>query len=73
MIGSKLRTERERAGLSLRDLAERTGGVVSYAALSMIENDQREPRLDTLHALAKALRLTIAVSPRGVVVKGGRR
>ena len=63
-----LRREREAGGLSLADLAERTG--MDKAALSRLENGrQRNPTLHTLtryaRAVGKSLRLSLEDAPGG--------
>ena len=45
------------AGLTLADVAERTGLNVGY--LSQVENDKASPSLETLAALAEALEVPI--------------
>lgn len=64
-IGSKIRKERQAAGLSLRDVAAATGGRLTAGGLSLIENG-RTPTLPTLTALASALHVRFVVTPRGV-------
>lgn len=73
MIGKELYRKRANARLTLYDVCSLTGGEITPAGLSLIERGKRKPNLATLEVLAKALKLTITVSPRGVVVKGGRR
>lgn len=50
-IGERLRYARERAGLTLRQIVERTG--IGESSLSEYETGKREPRLSQLHALAE--------------------
>jgi transcriptional regulator with XRE-family HTH domain len=52
-LGALLRGERLAKGLSLRDLAARTG--VSNAYLSELERGRHEPSLSILRAIASAL------------------
>ena len=52
-LGALIRAERATAGLSLRDLAERTK--VSNAYLSQIERGLHEPSISVLGAIAAAL------------------
>jgi transcriptional regulator with XRE-family HTH domain len=52
-LGALLRAERLAKGLSLRDLAARTG--VSNAYLSELERGRHEPSLSILRAIAGAL------------------
>lgn len=52
-IGAKIAEARHAAGLSQRELAEGIGA--SQRAVQSWELEARHPRLDKLHALAKAL------------------
>jgi transcriptional regulator with XRE-family HTH domain len=52
-LGALIRAQRAAAGLTLRDLAERTS--VSNAYLSQIERGLHEPSLSVLGAIARAL------------------
>jgi transcriptional regulator with XRE-family HTH domain len=52
-LGAFIRTQRELARLSLRELAERTD--VSNAYLSQIERGLHEPSIRVLHSIAAAL------------------
>ena len=53
-LGSRLKQERQRAGLSLTDLAKRTG--IDKAYLSRLENAQQaNTTLETLRRVAEAL------------------
>jgi len=52
-LGSRLRRLRDEAGLSLSELARRSG--IGKGTISELENDRRGTRLDTLLALATAL------------------
>jgi XRE family transcriptional regulator, fatty acid utilization regulator len=54
-LGAEVRRRRLALGLTLDDLAERSGLSPHY--LSTLENDRRDPRVSTLVAIAKALRL----------------
>jgi transcriptional regulator with XRE-family HTH domain len=56
-VGARLRAERERLGLSLRDLARRVG--VSASLISQIERDKVNPSVSTLYSLATSLGLTM--------------
>src|ERR1700728_1229869 len=58
-IGSFIRTQRENAQVSVRQLAERAG--VSNPYLSQIERGLRKPSADVLKQLAKALRVSAEV------------
>ena len=55
ILGLKLRSRRLEAGLSLKQLAERSGMSISY--LSEIETGRKYPKPDKLLLLAEALRL----------------
>ncbi len=57
-IGERLRYARERAGLTLRQVVERTR--IGESSLSEYENGKREPRLSQLQALADVYRRSIA-------------
>ena len=52
-LGALIRAQRPTAGLSLRELAERTS--VSNAYLSQIERGLHEPSISVLRAIASAL------------------
>ena len=51
-LGERVLAIRRQRGLTLREVAERTG--VSIAMLSMIERGRSNPSIGTLHALAEA-------------------
>jgi transcriptional regulator with XRE-family HTH domain len=55
MFGDRLKLARNRASLSLRDLAERIGNEVSAQAISKYESGKMFPSSGVLVALAKAL------------------
>ena len=57
-VGSRLRTERERLGISLRELARRVG--VSPSLVSQIELDRVNPSVGTLYALVTELGMTMS-------------
>jgi transcriptional regulator with XRE-family HTH domain len=57
-LADRLRQLRSAKGLSLQDLAERSG--VSRATLSRIENGEVSPTAETLGALASAYAMTIS-------------
>ncbi len=59
MFGERLRLARKRAGLSLRELADRLGGEVSAQAISKYENDVMFPSSSVLVALGKALDVSL--------------
>ena len=56
--GSRLRQERERRGISLRELARRVG--VSPSLVSQIELDRVNPSVSTLYALVTELGMTMS-------------
>jgi transcriptional regulator with XRE-family HTH domain len=58
-IGSFIRTQRENAQVSVRQLAERAG--VSNPYLSQVERGLRKPSADVLNQIAKALRVSAEV------------
>ena len=58
-IGSFIRTQREPAQVSVRQLAEKAG--VSNPYLSQIERGLRKPSADVLNQIAKALRVSAEV------------
>jgi DNA-binding XRE family transcriptional regulator len=67
-VMTQLRQERERQGLTLADMANRTG--IDQAALSRLENGRTpNPTLDTLRrvatALGKVIRCTFQDAPPG--------
>jgi transcriptional regulator with XRE-family HTH domain len=57
-VGNRIRTERERLGISLRELARRVG--VSPSLVSQIELDRVNPSVSTLYALVTALGMTMS-------------
>ena len=58
-IGGYIRTQREAAQVSVRQLAEKAG--VSNPYLSQIERGLRKPSADVLNQIAKALRVSAEV------------
>lgn len=56
-IGTRLRAERQRAGISQRELARRLG--VSASLISQIENDQTRPSVGTLYAIVTELGISL--------------
>ncbi len=56
-VGQRVRSLRERQGLSLRALAERCG--LSTTAISQIERGDNSPTVSSLHQLATALGVSI--------------
>ena len=57
-VGSRLREERVRRGISLRELARRVG--VSPSLVSQIELDRVNPSVSTLYALVTELGMTMS-------------
>ena len=57
-IGARLRAERERLGISLRELARRVG--VSPSLVSQIELDRVNPSVSTLYSLVMELGMTMS-------------
>jgi transcriptional regulator with XRE-family HTH domain len=72
-LGALLRAQRQAAGLTLRELSERTK--VSNAYLSQLERGLHEPSLSVLRAIADALGLPLATLLRraGVLEEGPER
>src|SRR3954452_12420552 len=56
-VGQRLRVERERRGLSLRELARRLE--ISPSALSQIETGRSRPSVGTLYAIVSELDLSL--------------
>ncbi len=56
-IGSRLREERQRAGISQRELARRLG--VSASLISQIESGQSKPSVSTLYAIVTELGVSL--------------
>ena len=56
-VGTRLRQERERRGISLRELARRVG--VSPSLVSQIELDRVNPSVSTLYSLVTELGMTM--------------
>jgi transcriptional regulator with XRE-family HTH domain len=56
-VGGLIRRERERLGLSLRELARRVG--VSASMLSQVETGRTRPSVSTIYAIAAELGLSI--------------
>jgi transcriptional regulator with XRE-family HTH domain len=73
-IASSLRRERERAGLSLSELAKRAG--IAKSTLSQLESGNGNPSVETLWALGVALdvpfsRLVEPARPKVQVIRAG--
>lgn len=58
-IGEKLRKLRKDNGLTLKELSKQAGLSISF--ISDIENGRRNPRLENLDKLAKALKVDVSV------------
>jgi transcriptional regulator with XRE-family HTH domain len=56
-VGPRLRTHREQAGLSLRELARRLG--VSPSAISQIETGKSRPSVSTLYSMVSELGMSL--------------
>jgi transcriptional regulator with XRE-family HTH domain len=56
-VGSLIRRERQKQGVSLRELARRVG--VSASMLSQVETDRTRPSVSTFYAIASELNLSI--------------
>ncbi len=56
-VGSLIRRERQRQGLSLRELSRRVG--ISASMLSQVETDRTRPSVSTIYAIATELGLSI--------------
>lgn len=72
-IAGTMRELRKAAGLTLSDLASRSG--LAASTLSKIENGQMSPTYDTLHSLAEGLQVDITelvTGGRGPSVNGRR-
>ena len=63
-FAKNLRRERERAGISQEELGARCG--LHRTEISFLERAQREPRLNTIVKLAKALRIPPADLLKGL-------
>jgi transcriptional regulator with XRE-family HTH domain len=57
LVGPRLRRARERRGITLTDVARRTG--ISKSTLSRLENGQRRPSLELLLPLAQTYRVPL--------------
>ena len=55
--GQVLRKAREKRGLTQVELAEKVG--VTRVTISYLESGKRQPSMDLLHRLAKALRVKV--------------
>ena len=75
-VGLRLRVARERAGVTLREVARRTG--LSPSFLSQLERDQVSPSIGSLKLVANALGVRVAdllaeQTGEGVVVRRAER
>jgi transcriptional regulator with XRE-family HTH domain len=79
-IGREIRGLRKARGLTLSELAEKSGLSIGY--LSLVERDRATPSINALHAISRALGVTISwffdanaapVEERGYVVRRARR
>jgi len=79
-IGREIRGLRKAKGLTLSELAEKSGLSIGY--LSLLERDRATPSINALHAISRALGVTISwffdanaapVDERGFVVRRARR
>ena len=66
-----MRRERERHGLSLRELARRVG--VSPSMLSQVETGRTQPSVSTIYAIATELGVSIDALVSGEEAAAGRR
>lgn len=67
MLGDELRAIREGLGLSLRDVASKSG--IGHSSLVAIEGGGRYPSLRTLEALAEALGINIVIGPTETIIE----
>lgn len=69
-FGQRLRKIREKAGMSRRELEDRSG--VSQRTIQYLEDDEQDPRRATLEALAEVLgpELLQAAFPKQLVGSG---
>lgn len=70
LIAQKLRAERERKGLSMERLAEKSG--LSTSMISLVERDLRNPTIETLLRISESLELDLSVII-GEAVKEARK
>ena len=56
--GQRIKAARKKAGMTQAALAEKLG--ISYVNISQLEKDQRNPKLETLQRIAKALGVSIS-------------
>ena len=65
-----LRAERLRQGLSMERLAEKAN--LSKGMISLVERDLRNPTLDTILRISRALRLELGAVIRGATAEAER-
>src|SRR5215831_7538288 len=78
-VGSLIRRERQKQGLSLRELARRVG--ISASMLSQVETGRTRPSVSTIYAIATELGLSIdallsddgGAGPASAAAAGGTR
>ncbi len=74
-IGERVRSQRNKRGLSLRQLGEKTGLTAGF--LSQLENDQISPSLNSLQSIATALEVPmfyfLETAPTSAVVRHNER
>jgi Zn-dependent peptidase ImmA (M78 family)/transcriptional regulator with XRE-family HTH domain len=72
MIGERLNIARKSAGLSLRDLEEEIGKLVTFQAIQKYEANEAMPGSPVLRALARALGVTerYLLNPRQIDITG---
>jgi len=66
VIGAQLRGVRNARDLSLAEAAKAAG--ITDGALSRIENGKREPTIETLTGLARALGVTFTINGDGITI-----
>src|SRR5688572_16356881 len=68
MTDHRIKLARKKAGLSLRDLAERMNGLVTAQAIGKYERNEMVPSSEVLVALSKALGVSVPylLSPQGI-------
>jgi transcriptional regulator with XRE-family HTH domain len=70
LFGDRVRGQRQHLGLSQEGLAHRSG--IARAYVGSLEAGERNPSLDTIARLAKALEVDASVLVRGVQDVAGR-
>lgn len=64
-FGERLKAARQRAGLSMRALADHLDGMITYAAIGKYEKGMMQPNSSVLLALARALEVPVDYFFRG--------